>query len=155
MENEDMKYNKRSKFIRKILQNNSNDGSRSTRKSFSPPKYNKNVKIRGSKQNITNNNIMRRQLNALKDIVPPSHNRGLSFVYNENMPTPTKNYEHEQKIIQQIKKSKPKINPPSPNKKIRKHLNNQVYSGGSRGNSFNSTIKYAVQTNGIFFNYKI
>lgn len=56
------------------------------------------------------------------------------------------NLENERKILQQISKSKTKINPPSPNKKIRKYFNSKILNGDNdraRDVSFNSTIKNA------------
>lgn len=154
IESEDFKSSKRSKFIRNILQDGSKGQPRSMRKSYSPSKVNKATKYRFSKPNIGNAAIMRRQLNAIKDISPPTtKNMGYSFVYDDNFPTTRKRYE-EKRVLQQIKKSKPKINPPSPHKKIRKHLNTKVFHSQVREGSFNSTLKFSMQPSGKFSNLK-
>ena len=67
--NEEFK-NRRAHFIRKIVQGWSNDGAKSSRKSFSPPKNHVYRDNTASKNNIANSIIMRRQLNALNDIAP-------------------------------------------------------------------------------------
>lgn len=134
----------RTKTIRRVTNEASNDGSRSTRKSFSPPKPVKNTNLTSSKHNIANSIIMRRQLNALNDISPPKNSVGYSFVYDDNKPPSKGDYEYERKVLQHISKNKPKIKPPSPNKKIKRHINNKIL--GSTNNirdiSFNSTIRY-------------
>lgn len=112
METEENKYDQQTKFIRQMLQNNS-DGSKSTRKNISPAKVNHHARFKSSKNYKDHKN---RQLNAVNDISPPKNGYGYSFVYDENMPTPKKTYGHERKVLQHISKNKPKINPPSPDK---------------------------------------
>ena len=80
--NEDVKT-KRSKLIRRIIQANANDGPLSTRKSYSPSSYNTGQNASTSKNNIANNIIMRRQLNATNDISPPKGKYGYTFIYDQ------------------------------------------------------------------------
>ena len=82
LNNEETK-SKRSKLIRRIVQAN-NDGSASTRKSYSPSNYNINNNYSSNKSNITNNIIMRRQLNAINDISPPKGKYGYAFIYDQS-----------------------------------------------------------------------
>ena len=134
----------KSKLIRRIIQSNTNDGSKSNRKSYSPRKNETNISTTSSKNNIANSIIMRRQLNAIKDLSPPKNKFGYAFMYDD--PHTTKAHQgFERKILQQIAKSKPRINQPSPNKKIRKYVNNKVSNNNSiglRDISFNSTVKF-------------
>ena len=81
LNNEETK-SKRSKLIRRIVKAN-NDGSASTRKSYSSSNYNINNNYSSNKSNITNN-IMRRQLNAINDISPHKRKYGYSFIYDKS-----------------------------------------------------------------------
>ena len=103
-------------MIKRIVQATNNESNRNMRKSYSPKKNQNYTNVQNSKQNLTNSIIMRRQLNALKDISPPTKTSGYSFVYDDNKSTTSGNYSFERKILQQIAKNKPKINPPSPHK---------------------------------------
>lgn len=108
------KSTKRSHVIRRIVHATTNDGSKSSRKSYSPPQQVNNM--RGSKHNITNSIIMRRQAPESLTNNTKCNNLGYSFIYDESNQSPKANYEYERKILQQIAKNKPKINAPSPNK---------------------------------------
>lgn len=138
--NQDTKSN----LIRRITQANSNDGSKSNRKSHSITKTEPGPGSSGSKHNITNSIIMRRQLNAIKDLSPPRNNFSYAFIYDINPSSSKSKYGYEKKVLQQISKSKPRINQPSPNKKIRRYVNNKLPGNNPppiRDFSFNSTIK--------------
>lgn len=100
------KSTKRSKIVRRVVQASLNNAPTSSRKSYSPAKGLKNVHMSTPRQNIANSIIMRRQLNAVKDISPPKNNLGYSFIYDESMPKLKKNYDYENKILKKITKSK-------------------------------------------------
>ena len=108
--------------------------------------------INTSKHNIANSIIMRRQINAIKDLSPPKNDFGYAFIYDENPNTTKAGQGYERNVLQQIAKNKPKLNHPSPNKKIKRYMHNKMtnkqQSVGIRDLSFNSTSKYNFNNKG-------